>query len=216
MKKGDVVKIEYVGRLDSGEIFDLTNEDLAKKEKIFNPKARYSPVPVIVGANFILPGLDGELEKMDVNEEKEVVIEPQDAFGKRMPEMIKTLPLKSFKETPKPGTVVDFGEALGRVQAVSGGRVRVDFNHPLAGKRLHYKIKITGKIEGEKEKINAVLEFFGINADKIEVEGKAAKIFAPAPKQIKDRIADIIIKWIGLESVEFVERYEKKPESKQT
>jgi len=213
MKKGDVVRVEYVGRLESGEIFDLTSEELAKKENIFNPNARYGRLPLIIGAGFVLPGLDRELEKMNVGEEKEVTIEPQDAFGSRKPDMIKTLPLKSFREEPKPGTMVNVGDAVGRVQSASGGRARVDFNHPLAGKRLQYKVKIIDKIDEEKPRINAVLEFFGLNADKIEVEQGVAKIFAPGPKEAKEKAANMIIKWFNMDSVEFIEKYQKKPGS---
>ena len=40
MEKGDFVRIDYVGKLESGEIFDLTREDVAKKEKIYNEKMK--------------------------------------------------------------------------------------------------------------------------------------------------------------------------------
>lgn len=216
MEKGDVVKIEYVGRLESGDIFDLTSEELAKKEKIFNPKARYGDVSILIGANFVLPGLDKELETMKVGDEREVTVEPQEAFGKRKPELVKPFPLKSFREEPKPGTMVDFGEATGRVQTVSGGRVLVDFNHPLAGKKLIYKIKILEKIDGEEKKLSAVMDFFGINCDKVEVSGAQAKIYASAPKPIKDKAADVILKHMKLNSIEFIDRYEKKTEASET
>lgn len=214
MKKGDVIRIEYIGRLESGEIFDLTYEEIAKKENIFSPKAKYGAVPVVVGAGFMLPGLDRELEKMSPGEEKEIIVEPRDAFGERKDGMVNILSLKAFKEEPKPGSVVNFGNAIGRIQSVSGGRVRVDFNHPLAGKRLKYKVKIGKKIEGEKEKITAAMEFFGINADRIEISeasGKSARIFSLGPKDIEEKIASVITRWFGFDSVEFIQRFEKKP-----
>jgi len=216
MEKGDVVKIEYVGRLESGEIFDLTSEELAKKEKIFNPKARYGSVSILIGANFVLPGLDKELETMKVGDEREVTVEPQEAFGKRKPELVKPFPSKSFREDPKPGTMVDFGDTTGRVQTVSGGRVMVDFNHPLAGKRLIYKISILEKVDGEEEKLAAVMEFFGINCDKVEVSEGNAKIYAPAPKSIKDKAAEVILKHMKINSIEFIDRYEKKSKGNET
>ena len=41
MNNGDFVRIDYVGRLETGEIFDLTKEDLAKKEKVYNKNIKY-------------------------------------------------------------------------------------------------------------------------------------------------------------------------------
>ena len=83
MEKGDFIRIAYVGRLESGEILDLTDEELAKKEGIFNKKARYVPIPVIIGAGFVLPGLEKALEGMGLNEKKDVMVEPKDGFGER-------------------------------------------------------------------------------------------------------------------------------------
>jgi len=67
MEKGDFIRIDYVGRIkDTREIFDLTNEEVAKNEKIFNPDVKYKPVPIIVGEKFVIKGLDEELLKMSV------------------------------------------------------------------------------------------------------------------------------------------------------
>ena len=69
MKDGDFVTIDYVARVkDSGEIFDLTKEDLAKKEGVYKEKVEYKPVTFIVGANFVIRGLDEALHKMKVGD----------------------------------------------------------------------------------------------------------------------------------------------------
>jgi FKBP-type peptidyl-prolyl cis-trans isomerase SlyD len=58
-----------------------------------------------------------------------------------------------------PGLVVVLENNLpGRIQSVSGGRVRIDFNHELAGKTLEYELKIEEKIADEKDKIKALFE----------------------------------------------------------
>ncbi|HLC76688.1 MAG TPA: peptidylprolyl isomerase, partial [archaeon] len=61
MQKGDFVKIAYVGRLETGEIFDLTDAETAKKEGIYNSKIIYRDLPVVVGARFLIKGLDSAL-----------------------------------------------------------------------------------------------------------------------------------------------------------
>ena len=214
MQKGDFVKIEYTGRLESGEIFDTTNEELAKKEKIYNQNMRYGPVGVVIGGHFVLPGLEKELEKMETGDNKSITVEANEGFGERKAELVRVMPEKAFKgKNIMPGMVVDFGDVRGRVQSINAGRVRVDFNHPLAGKNLKYDVKIIEKIEGDNNKAAAVLEFFGIdNKDKFEFKGEAVDIKLRLPEPIKQRIAVLIIEFItGIKKVNFIETFEKKP-----
>jgi FKBP-type peptidyl-prolyl cis-trans isomerase 2 len=215
MKTGDFIRINYVGRLESGEIFDLTDAELAKKEGIFNSKARYAPVAVILGAGMVLPGLEKALQEMKPSDKKEIAVEAKDGFGERDPKLVRIVPAKNFgREAPRPGTIVDFGQARGRVQSVAGGRVRVDFNHPLAGKRLKYSLEVKEKIEGPQNQANAVLEFFAVPAQ-ASVEGDLIKVAGHVVHPLKERISELILKWVhGAKRVDFVESFEKKPEEK--
>jgi len=84
MKNGDFIQIDYVGKIvESGEIFDLTKEDLAKEKGLHNPNFKYGPIPVIIGANFVVKGLDNGLKEMQVGDKKNITIKPEDAFGER-------------------------------------------------------------------------------------------------------------------------------------
>ena len=114
MKTGDFVKIDYIGRLESGEIFDLTYEDVAKKEKIHNEKIKYKPVSIIVGAGFVIPGLDKAISEMELNEKKKIKIAPEEGFGKRNPDMVKVVPKNAFKGDfePKPGRLYNDDETI--------------------------------------------------------------------------------------------------------
>jgi FKBP-type peptidyl-prolyl cis-trans isomerase 2 len=215
MKKGDFVKINYVGRLESGEIFDLTYEDVAKKESIFNPNAEYKPITVIVGAGFTIKGLDKALLDMGVNDKKTVEVLPEDGFGERDPKLIKIIPKKHF-ENPQQGMVVEINGMKGRIQSVSAGRVRVDFNNPLAGKKLIYDVEISKKIDDDHEKVKGVLEFFG--AKKIEVSFEDSSVIvknAVLPRPVKEHVAKLIIDNIridgskNIEKVRFVEEFTK-------
>jgi len=207
MKKGDFVEIEYVGRLESGEIFDLTDADLAKKEKIYNENIKYGPVPVIVGAGLIVPGLDEALEKMNVGDEEEIKVSPEKAFGQRNPDMVKVIPSSVFKEEPKPNMIVNFGGQLGRIQSVSAGRVRVDFNNPLAGKTLIYKIKVVKEIKDIKEKVEAILNYFRIKAN-IKIEGNEAIIEGKIQDFMRTELGKLIIKYTDIKKIKFVEVFE--------
>ncbi len=218
VEKGDFVRINYVGRLESGEIFDLTMEDVAKKENIYNPKFRYKPVPIIVGAEFTIRGLDNAVLGMNVGEKKPVEIEPKDAFGERDPKNIRVVPNELFKKQnmePRQGMVVDFSGIKGRIQSVSAGRVMVDFNNPLAGKKLKYELEVAEKIEKPEEQAASILEFFGIENAKVTIAGKIADVEARVPVEMRERLSDLIMKNVkagneSLEKVRFVDIYGKK------
>ena len=226
-KSGDFVELDFVARVkESGEIFDLTDEKLAKDKGIYNSKIKYSPIKIILGAGYILKGLDAELQKMSSGETKKIVIQPADAFGNRDPRLIRTFSMTEFKAqgvTPRVGQVITLQKGLnGRILSVSSGRVQVDFNHPLAGKVLEYDIKINRPISDTAEQIISICEFFvGLGKDDLKIsfetakEGKAATIemlkMKDIPNQTKARIADEITKYVAnIKDVRFVESFKKE------
>lgn len=218
MENGDFVLVDYVGRLESGEIFDLTKEDVAKEKKVYSPSIKYKPVTVVMGAGFVIPGMEKALLAMKEGEKKHVEIEPQDAFGQRNAEMIKTVNSKIFKERdvdPKPGMIVDFSGLKGRIQSASSGRVTVDFNNPLAGKKLIYDIEAKKKLVEPKEQITALMEFFGKDKASVTISNGAAEIESDLPKEMNARAATAILQHVkpegkALSKVRFIQTFEAK------
>jgi len=216
MKEGDFIRIDYVGRIkESGEIFDLTREDVARKNDIYNPNVSYKPVPIIIGAKMVIKGLEDALKKMKVGERKKIVVEPEDGFGKRNEKLIKLLPLSEFQRKdiiPQPGMWITVNNLRGKVLSVSGGRVKIDFNHPLAGKRLEYDVEIKEKITDTKEKIKAIFEFFLGKEPDLEITIKekevTIKIREDIPRQAKLFISRVIKRWVKpIENIKFVEEF---------
>lgn len=224
IKEGDFIRIKYVGRIkDTNEIFDLNDEDVAKKEGIYEENRVYRPTPIIVGAKHVIEGLDESLVGMEVNEEKKIEIEPEKGFGRRREDLVKIMPLSFFRKQklrPYPGMKLTIDGKIARVQTVSGGRVRVDFNPEMAGKSLIYEVKITEKIEDPEEKIKAVLELHlgdieGISDVKIEngiahVELTDKVKLHPRALQIKLATARDAFNYIdGLDGIKYIESFEK-------
>ena len=220
MKQGDFVYIDYVGKVrDTGETFDLTNEDLAKKEGTHNPNVRYGPIPVVVGGDFVLKGLDEALLQMNVGDKKTVEVSIEKGFGERKPELTRLIPLSVFKEQnidPNPGSYVTINGLNGRVISGDGGRIRVDFNHPLAGKKLEYEIEIKGEIKDDSEKVMGVVSYFtntGKDDMEVKVADKIAEIKFKGNKEIpgraKEKVSDVTMKWVAIEKVRFVYEYGK-------
>jgi len=219
MEEGDFIRIDYIGKVsESDEIFDLTKESVAKEKGIYNPDFKYGSVPVVIGAHHVVKGLEDELMKMKLGQKKKVVVKPEDALGERKTELIKLIPLSEFKKRdidPFPGMPIVENGIRGRILSISGGRVRVDFNHPLAGKTLEYDVEIKEKITNTKEKIFAILELFlkfekneinvRIDKETLQVEIDKKK---DVPKAIKKVIADNVIKWIkSIKRVRFIEEF---------
>ena len=217
MKSGDVVLISYTARIkETGEVFDTTSEEVAKKAGIFDPKIVYQPIPVIIGSRSILPGVEEIILGMKVGEEKKFTLPPEKAFGKRLESLVRLIPLSEFKKQniePYPGLVITINNFNGRVVSVSGGRVKVDFNHPLAGKEIEYELKVEKKIETVEEKIKIISSYhLGLRNEDlgVKVSGKTAEIEIKkrieTSARVKQSIAEMLKQWIkGIEKVKFVE-----------
>ncbi|MEM5790493.1 MAG: FKBP-type peptidyl-prolyl cis-trans isomerase [Candidatus Aenigmatarchaeota archaeon] len=221
MKTGDFVYIDYIGRIkETGEIFDLTKEDIARENGIYDPKFKYRPIPVIVDSDLLIKGLSKALKEMKIGEKKKVEIKASDAFGERKEELIKIVPESIFKEQniePTPGYFVSIGGVKGRIISVSGGRVKVDFNHPLAGKTLEYEIEIVKEVKDKEGKIKSIVCYFtGVDEDEINLEFKektveiSFKSMLDLSLRTKDLISRKIFEWVeGVEELKFVESFKK-------
>ena len=164
MQKGDVVLVDYTGRdLTTSRVFDTTVGEVAKKEKTFDERITYKPVPIVLGKNEMLKALEDEMETMKVGDTKKIVLSPAKAFGERDARNIRLTALKDFREhkmTPYPGMIVEVNGVQGKVQTVSSGRVAIDFNHPLAGKELEYEITIRKQFDTLQEQVSALFDKF--------------------------------------------------------
>ncbi|MDY6768995.1 MAG: FKBP-type peptidyl-prolyl cis-trans isomerase, partial [Candidatus Nanohaloarchaea archaeon] len=76
VEDGDVVEIDYVGRVtESGEIFDLTSEAVAEEEDLETEEMELGPVKVLIGAGHVIPGLEDALKEMDAGDERTVEVD---------------------------------------------------------------------------------------------------------------------------------------------
>jgi FKBP-type peptidyl-prolyl cis-trans isomerase 2 len=204
MHKGDFLMIEYVGRVAlTGEIFDLTDEALARKEGIHDPKQSYGPVLVIIGSGMAVPGVEKQLLDMNPGEEREFRVSQEEAFGRREPRLIKIISYHRFtsqKINPVPGIFVNIDGRHAKIQSVSGGRVRVDFNNPLAGKDLRYRLMLVRKLTSVQDRAQALLDHYGLKATAAFREGtltiQAGERLPDQLRQLLDRQLTMWIKEI--------------------
>lgn len=178
INNGDFVKVNFTGKVkESDEIFDTTYEDVATEEGFDTSSRKYEPIPIIVGTHHLLPAIEAEIEGLEEGDEKTIEIACEDAFGKRDSDNVQLIPMKEFKKqgmNPVPGMPISVGEQTGKILTVNGGRVRVDFNHELAGKDLIYDVEIVEILEDDEDKVRSMLELHNTNPnariDDIDIE----------------------------------------------
>jgi len=136
-KNGDKVKIEYTGTLEDGTIFDSSAD-------------HGNPLEFEVGSGQVIKGFDDAILGMKEGEEKQFSIEPADAYGEHDPTLVQRVPREIFPQDAElvPGLLFEAGLPTGEkvpatITDVQGGIVSVDLNHPLAGKKLNFKIKVS-------------------------------------------------------------------------
>ena len=217
-KDGDVIRIHYTVKRD-GEVFETTREELAVKEGIFDAEHKYKPAVAVIGEHNFFEKVDNELKGMEVGQKKSITLEPKDAFGERKPELVRMVALKEFKRrniTPFPGLVVDLNGAKGRVQSVSGGRVRVDFNPPLAGKTIEFDIEVIEKMAGKEAKAKALAERYFPGAkevklsfgnDELTIEGKPESFGNSGG--LKKAFTESAFRCLPVKRIKFIEIFEK-------
>lgn len=224
----DFVKLEYTVSIKDGRVFDTTDSEIAKKEKIFDAKRVYRPLSIIVGEGQVVKGLDEALKGMKVGEERDMELTPENAFGVRDPNLIRLVPIKVFKQqgiTPMPGMPVELDGRPARVQTVAGGRVRVDFNSDLAGKTILYKVKIVSKASSDEEKIRVLVERSFNESDDFNVNLTGKKLTLELPeKASRDRnilvrkasLSAELFKYLDLSEVTYVEIWKNPKSGKKT
>ena len=235
IKDGDFVRVNFTGKVkETDEVFDTTYDEIAQEAEIFDENKTYKPIPIVVGGNHLLPAIEKEIVGLDAGDRKTVEVDSDNGFGPRDPKAIQLIPMKEFKKqgmTPYPGMRISAEGGEGKILTVNGGRVKVDFNHPLAGKDLVYDIEVTEIIEDAEEKIKSMIELHyanpNVDIEKTEISiedgivniqlDEMAKFDQQSYMDItfaRFRIAKDI--WENIEEVNkvnFVDSFEKREES---
>ena len=133
IEQGTKVTMSFSLALENGELID-SNFDT-------------EPATFVLGDGNLLPGFEIPLQGLKAGDQGEFIISPENAFGQRNPENIQQLGRDNFdQESLNVGDVFSFqngeGELPGVVIEVGDNIVRVDFNHPLAGRNIIFKVNI--------------------------------------------------------------------------
>lgn len=133
--KGDKVKVHYVGKLSDGDVFDSS--------------LKSRPLEFTLGSGELIKGFDECVEGMEIGEKRTVTIPPEDAYGEHHDRFVIDIPREQVPEDakPSPGGFLHLknheGQAMqALILEVGDDSVKVDLNHPLAGKELIFDIEL--------------------------------------------------------------------------
>lgn len=136
IQDGQKVSLRYTLSLDDGTVYDTNAGD--------------EPLLYEHGAAQILPALEAHLAVQEVGAETEFTITAADGYGEIMPENRHPVPINEIPEgARKTGEMLtatdnDGNQRAVRVHEVREAEVVLDFNHPLAGQTLRFKVEVLG------------------------------------------------------------------------
>ena len=227
--KGSLILVDYTSKVkDTGEVFETTIEEEAKKHSLHEPNVKYQPKLVSVGESWVVKGLDEALEKTSVGDKKTVEISPDKGFGERDTGKVRMIPLRKLGEDAEKvsiGDTVEVDNKKGVVRFIGSGRVQIDYNHRFAGKTVLYDINVLKELKTEDEKASGILKkYLPVKDDKISFKktGKVLDVTIPEDMfrvdglhAIKHFVQTDVFKFIPtLEQVNFIESHvNKKTES---
>jgi FKBP-type peptidyl-prolyl cis-trans isomerase SlyD len=155
IKEGD--KMSELLKIEDGQVVSM-DYTLMVDGEIIDSSSGHEPLEFLQGAGNIIPGLEQELYGMSMGESKKVIIQPEDGYGILDADAFIDVPREQFPgniplEVGVEITVTDQGgnPMNARIDSVNDENVVLDFNHPLAGKELHFDIKIVGLRDSSNE-----------------------------------------------------------------
>lgn len=151
IETGDEVEIEYVGRIQEGEVFDTSRRNIAEETGLidkFPDDKEYSPLNVRIGEGQIIEGLEEGLIGLEKGETRKITVPPEKGYGEVNDEKIETYDISEFEQmlqgqTPQEGMRLQTAEGeIGTITKVDSNEVKIDFNHELSGRTIEFEIEV--------------------------------------------------------------------------
>jgi FKBP-type peptidyl-prolyl cis-trans isomerase SlyD len=144
VEHGIIVKLEYTLQIED-ELVESTEDE--------------GPIEFLQGYGEIIPGLESALYGMQVGDEKDITVDPEDGYGEYDGDAFEEVPLEIFPEDmdlslgmPVELYDEDADETVeGFIAEIRTDTVVVDLNHPLAGEILNFHVKVVGLREPTAE-----------------------------------------------------------------
>ena len=146
LKSNQVVTMNFTLKDDAGNVLDTTegNESFS----------------FISGNKQILPKLEEKVGEMLIGSKKEVVLKPEDGYGIYQEDAVRIVKRSEFPSDIEIGKGMSFmakspqgNDMQFLVKEINGDDITVDFNHPLAGKTLHFNLELLNLRDATEEEL---------------------------------------------------------------
>ena len=138
-----VASIHYTLTDDAGNVLDKSPES--------------QPLRYFHGAGNIVPGLEKALAGKQAGDSLKVEVRPEEGYGPRNDALVQEVPRTAFQGVDRIEPGMQFhanserGPLLVTVVEAGDDKVRIDGNHPLAGKTLHFDVSVDDVREASEE-----------------------------------------------------------------
>lgn len=134
-KKGNTVKVHYTGSLNDGSVFDSSQGR--------------EPLEFTLGEERVIPGFENAVVGMSPGDKKKETIPADEAYGPRRDDMVLEVDRDQLPENVEPEvglqlqmTTTDGRQVPVKIAEVEDSKVKLDANHPLAGKDLVFDLEL--------------------------------------------------------------------------
>ena len=134
IEAGVVVSLAFTLTVD-GEIVDQADAN--------------EPFLFLQGFENVIPGLEAAVEGLKAGESKSFVVSAEDGYGEVDPDGLLHLPRNEFPDDIPldPGLELQMEDEDGEIMyatilSTTDSMIKLDFNHPLAGKELHFDVTV--------------------------------------------------------------------------
>ncbi len=147
-------------KVDDGQVISM-HYTLHVDGQVVDSSEGGEPLQFIQGMGHIIPGLEHQLYDMKIGESKQVIVAPKDGYGEMDAEAFMDVPRGSFPPNVPltVGTELELRDqedrpVYARIESVGDADVRLNMNHPLAGKELHFDVTIADIRQATDEEIS--------------------------------------------------------------
>ncbi|GAB3688887.1 peptidylprolyl isomerase [Salinarchaeum chitinilyticum] len=162
LQDGDFVRIAYTAReTENDGLVDTTSQEVAEEEGVDEEDQTFEPRVIVLGEGHLFPPVEEDIRGKEAGDEGSVVVPAAEAFGEKDSDEVRTVSADKIPEDDRyPGAHVNVDGEHGHVEAIIGGRARVDFNHALAGRDIEYEYEILEEVDDRLEQAKGLMGAF--------------------------------------------------------
>lgn len=134
VENGKSVIVHYTGRFEDGTVFDTSLTEGRE------------PINTVLGQGSLIKGFEAGLIGMSEGEKKTIELSPEEGYGEYLDGLVTTVKREQVPEGVKVGDMLQSQSERGTmnvtVKEINEEGVKLDANHPMAGKKLIFELEV--------------------------------------------------------------------------